>query len=397
MQDSIGIYLDDMKRRSIMNDDNIPGPACGYTDLLDLAITEKQDEDSKKVLNREIKRNPLRPSSAGNCSRALAIELAHFRGKLDYVKKPLDPNVARLLELGHAVEYHALRQFQLIKVVEQRYKQQVLTFFPIERGIKDVEAELLEGSCDVAFWHKDFRCVADVKSKKDGWSSSYKSKWEEDIAKFEAMNSVVKISDTACWIPDLPAFLKEIGEDFIASNFKQLNLYACSEFMKQRGVNHAFLYYYNKNDSRHYEMRFNPSDEVFEEVKEKFNRVSRMVDEGILPDHCDFTPGSMRYAFCDCHQYDGTSQDAREEWFKTFPKKSWPTNQEKLSNDLIKDLELYKALSNLTKDREIVELRIIKGLLEDKIKKVKLESGEIYELRHLKSPRPHYVLRRTKS
>lgn len=378
----------------------IKGPeSCGYVDLLDYMLVKQAEEKEAKLKSGELKINPLRPSAAGKCSRALALELDMFRNGTYYARPPTEPRISRLLDLGHSVEFHALKQFRVLEVLQQKYKQQVLSFFEVERGSPEFERQLIEGQCDFVLYSDSYKCIGDVKSKGDRFSYSHKSKWDEDLERYSKMKTATVLSEQAFWVEDLPAFLDELGEDFMVDNFLQLNLYANADFIKDRGINHCFLYYYSKVDSRHFEMRFNPSVKLFEKVREKFNRVSIAVDNKEIPTGCDFTPGSIRYAFCDCHtMLPYAANDPVKQWFKSLPPKSWPKDLNKLPNspDLTKLFEEFEGALEASKVKDKIELKIVKELLEQKVNKVKLDNGNVYQLKFLKTPKEHYELRRTK-
>jgi hypothetical protein len=375
----------------------ILGPSVGYTDLLDHSITEKLKEDKEKIKSGERRSNPLRPSSAGKCSRALACELMTYRGHAYYDKPIYEPSVHRLLDLGHAIEFHALRQFRLVKVFEQRYKQQVVSLFEIERGDPSLSKEIVEGSCDYVLYNEHYKCIGDVKSKKERFSYAYRSSWDEDIEKIAAMKTVTPITETALWINDLEAFLEELGEDFMASNFYQLNLYANTEFMQSRGIDHAMLYYYSKNTSRHFELRFKPCVKTFQKIKDKFNKVSKMVDQKKIPEACDFTPGTMLYAFCDCHEMlTPGDKDPRALWYANLPKKKWPKDLDRLPPSTQSLIQEWFAIEKASRAKKKLEERVVKELLDQKIDKIRIADGEIFELKFLKTPREHFEMRRTK-
>lgn len=368
----------------------IVGPEVGYTDLLDYEIQEKQKE-------KRDKRNPLRPSSAGSCARRLSYELAEYRGLREFDHEKRSPATWRLLELGHSVEFSALRNFQLLKVVEQRYKQQVLTFFEIPRIDTALQREVVEGSCDVVLWSKRYRCVADIKSKGDKFSHAFKTKWDEDTERFSQSKSLIRLSETAFFAPDLIKFIDELGDDFLADNFYQLNLYACSDFMRDRGVDHAFIYQYNKNDSRHREIRFKPDQRAFDRVRRKFEHVARAVDEG-HPENVErsFALGSIRCGLCAYkHECWGNETDPSRAYFRTLPPKHWPTDLEArdpLSGQL-SQLEAFRA----TADKATrLEQDIVKEFVARELQKIRLPNGHIYQLKFLKSPREHFEIRRTK-
>lgn len=374
----------------------IMGPSVGFTDLLDHVTNEKLKQDAEALAKGERKMNPLRPSSAGKCSRELALDLMGFRGIKFYPKPLISPDIYRLFSLGHAVEYDILKHFRLLPF-EVRYKQQQLELFKIKRKDDSLPPEYLEGSCDFVLWSDAYRCIGDIKSKKAKYSSYMSSSWEEDFEKYGNLSSVRAISSSALWIEDLDAFLKDIGEDFIADNFWQLNAYAHADFIKKRGIDFATLIYYNKGTSQLFEIRFKPSESVFKRLEEKFNKVSLMVDDGQIPEQCDFTPGSIRYAFCGCHQMlEPGIEEPRKLWFQTFPKKKWPTDVSKLSVELQNDLKDWAERQKSLKAQKALEERIISQMLEAKVKKVKLDNSRVYELKFLKTPKEHFELRDAK-
>jgi hypothetical protein len=380
---------------------NILGPSVGYTDLLDHCITTHLQAERQGVLNSgPIKYHPLRPSSAGQCSRLLALNLMEYRGKKTYPDKPIiEPHVYRLFDLGHAIERETLRHFQLVKVISQKYKQQVLTFFELASP-DGVRKELMEGSCDFVFISKDHRGIGDCKSKKDGFSVAYKTKWDDELAKFSEMESLVKISDSAFYADDLPAFIAELQGDYLVDNLLQLNLYAMNPFMTERGIDHAFLYRLNKNDSRHMEIRFRPSQEVANYVEKKFKTISEAVDadqaEGMS---CEFPLGSFRHAYCDCHKMLPYSEtDPVRSYWKSLPPKVWPkdTNQISEGGALEEHYEVYKEADKASKKKATAEQEIIQIATSNKISKIRFKDGSIYSVKFLKTPREHFELRKDK-
>lgn len=270
------------------------GPSRGYVDMLDEATTRYLKKDTYN-------KTPIRPSAAGKCARELYFELMEFSGRAQYPKELKSPEVHRLLNLGHSVEYHVIKQFELLKdLFEIRYKQQVLSFthYKAERDPK--LTQWLEGSLDLVFWSDKYKCVADVKSKKD---STYGRKrgWESTAEKLEGMASVVPIdgSGQSFYVDDLAAFLDELKDPFFAANFLQLNLYANSQFLLERGINHGAILQYNKNTSEMREVRFKPSRELYEKNLTKFGNVIKAVDLGqpeLAPKEHEF--GSMKCRYC---------------------------------------------------------------------------------------------------
>jgi hypothetical protein len=219
---------------AVSNIKGLLGPPTGYTDLLDAAIIEKM---KKEQATKKKQFHPLRPSSAGYCSRRLGYALMEYRGHATYGTTLEKPETSRLLNLGHSVEYQAIRDFYLLSEFQVKYKQQVVDMFPMQRGSDDLPPERLEGSMDLVLWSPKHKCVIDVKSKKDRFSQGYQTGWDQEFRKLSNLESVSPISDTALWVDDLEAFITDLGpNDFLNDNLYQLNLYATSSFLKTRGV-----------------------------------------------------------------------------------------------------------------------------------------------------------------
>lgn len=372
----------------------ILGPEVGYTDLLDLAITEKLQKEADEEAKGNFLYSPLRPSAAGYCARRLAYATAEYRGH-GYVPKELkSPETYRLLELGHAVEFSALKNFQLLKVMQVKFRQQALAFSEVARGDKDLEREILIGNADFVLWNPKHKALGDVKSKKDKFSSSYKTGWDEDTERFASMDSLIQVSETAFYADDLDELIEELGDDFIVDNLYQINLYAMNDFMQKIGVNHAFVYQYNKNDSRHREIRFRPSAKAAKYVEKKFNAISKAVDKKEVESiERDFVLGSMRCAFCPYSKKCWGGDDALRAWFNSFPKKSWPTDV--ADAELVACFDEYEKALTVQETVAKLEADILKRLGD--LKKVRLPNGNVYETKYLKSPHPHLELRRSKA
>ena len=401
----------------------IPGPEIGYVDLLDIAT-----EDAI-IADAAVKRNPIRPSSAGLCTRELAYKLMEFTGQATYDYAPITPEVHRVFSSGHALEYDLVKQFEkhCKEFFAVKYKQVPLDLFDFQEASRDDLKLWVEGSNDLCFVaiRDGWRAVVDIKTKKDKFSSWSESSWSEMTARLEEMETVKTLSPAsidskgnrvppkAFWVEDLPAFLKELNDPFFEANFLQLNCYAHADFMKRRGIDHGVIVQYNKNDQRLREIRFRPSQALFEKVKEKFNNAIAAADKGD-PEAAprDYLLGSMKCAFCDfkkeCYaepveveegQYDPV--DPMKEWFKTLPPKFWARSIDYIQDETIRTRLLdvharYKAARNRKDELEAIEAEFAQAILDSKQYKIKFSKGEVYEAKHLKSPKPHIALRRTK-
>ena len=362
---------------------SIPGPVKSYCTLLDEALAKKDELEAATPS----KYFPLRPSAAGYCGRKLGYSLAAYRGSIPHAPDRKKPNIQRLLDFGHSVEYHALRVFQnALPEMKQRFKQQVVDMFRLDSGI------LIEGSTDVAFINE--KALVDVKSVGPRWSKGYKSTWDEMLAKYEAMTTVIKFDENAFYVHDVKAFFAEVGEDALVANITQLNLYLCTDFMKARGLDHGVIYRYNKADSRHMEIRFAPSQELFDDIRVKFNNIDKACAEGGPgPDAVprEAMLGSQACAFCPyAARCWPEVADSKTEYYKSLPKKKWADRAPAALADIFSQLDTHKAAET---ESEKLTAEILKYMVENKMYKVKLPDGRVYEAKYLASPRPHYELR----
>jgi hypothetical protein len=366
------------------------GPPIGYVDLLDAHIADKLEKEAQQGRSS----NPLRPSSAGKCTRELAYEFAEYRGLAKYEKESMSPATHRLLNLGHSIEWNILKMFEDLEVFDVKYRQQVVSFFKL------TEEQWIEGSIDAVFWSPKWKAVIDIKSKGNKYSSWSSSQWDEHSEKYGSLKSVERITEQMFWIPDLEAFLEEVNDPFLAANFYQLNLYANTEFLKERGIDHAAVIQYNKNDSRIRELRFAPSAKVYDRVREKFHSVATMVDQpGGTPEMLrrDYALGSIKCAFCSFKRECWPEADALKEYFKTWPKKNWPDDTNRLGEvgeELERLFERYTQAENSEKEKKRIESLITLIMNEEQLQKIRLNDKRVYEMKALKTD--GLVIRRSK-
>lgn len=367
----------------------IPGPSVGYTDLIDQAMAAAAEEDAQVI------RFPLRPSSSGYCGRRLAYDLMQYRGYATYPREVKEPETVRLLNLGSSVEWHSIKNFELIdKVIpgtKVRYKQQTVTLFRLEQAPSGATPELIEGSLDLTLVLNNAGGLGDVKSRKDKFHQAFKTDWDATLDKLSKMGTLVQISATAWYAPDLIAFLDELNDPFFADNFFQTNSYLCTDWAKEHGLDHGFIYRYCKNDSRHLEIRFPPTPELFDYVRAKFNEINKAVDQKkpeLVPQ--EYVLGSARCAFCPYQKQCWGDVDALKAWFASWPKKKWPTD---VRGQLAADFEEYEKAAGQADLAERFEEKIVKQCIEQKMEKVRLPNGNIYQIKPLKE---RVVLRRSK-
>lgn len=387
-----------------MSEVKIPGPSVGLNHLIDAYTMLIAEERSK-----EMKYNPLRPSSAGKCSRELAYEYAQYKGYVPIDQEPFAPATSRLLDLGHSVEYHANNQMRaafakMPKPIQIRYKQQVVDICLLHDGSR------VEGSIDFWLEGDGWKGIGDWKSKAEKWSAFFKSNWEDFREGLINNPHVVQISPEsgpdAFFITDLKAFLETHGDPWFAKNLYQLNLYGCTEFAKARGVDFCSIMQYGKSTSQLREVRWAPDERVAADRIEMFQRVAKTVDETKDPTQVqkDYVLGSAKCGYCPFQKQCWPEDNALKESYKSLPKKTWSKDFDRLPKDAQAKLEplfeQYLSLSNTLAEQEKAEEKIVKILDECKVYKVKFTNGHVYQTKRLKSGGPgngeRIVLRRGK-
>lgn len=377
--------------RDINEGNNIQlGPDKGYIEMLDEALLKLEEE--KALQGRAY--NPLRPSSAGYCARKLAYQNQEWMKLAPYTAEVKKPSVIRLLNLGHFIESHIIQEFRKIKGLELKYMQQILGFLEYEDG------ELAEGSMDMGLKMAGFNGgAADAKSKGDKFSGYAASKWDQDGESYGKMASVERINEVFFKIPDLDAFLAELRDPFLKANFYQLNVYVNSPFLKERNYDHASVIQYNKNDSRMREFRFKPSQKAFEYVQDKFRRIkaNAATPEVIEREH---SLGSMSCSYCEYASRCWPEVDTKKAFYETLPTKNWPKNTSYLGDTgatLERMYKLYKEAESISESRELLAEDMVALMRTEQIELIKFNDGATYTIKFLKSPKPHYELRRTKA
>lgn len=272
----------------------------GYVDMFLDAVESKNKLDMEK--NTTFQRTPIRPSGAGDCARAIYFKLLQYSGKAKFKLENMSGEQTLLFDLGHAIESHLIRNIrQYFKAAEVRFTQQVLDFGTIEAVNDSRLSQHFEGSIDLCLYSEEHKCVIDVKSKGDHYDfRARKSAWDAYNDKLNGMKSVERISDRTFWVDDLDAFLIELDDPFFRANFIQLNLYANSDFLKDRGVDHGAIVQYQKNKSKLREIRFRPSEKLYKETIKKMKNIVKAVDENkpeLAPQ--EYEPGSYRSRYCD--------------------------------------------------------------------------------------------------
>lgn len=372
------------------------GPQKSYCDMVDEALLAKQEAEQKSGDTYF----PLRPSSAGYCGRKLAYELAANEKIIEKRYETRKPSIIRLLSLGHGIEYHVLRYLDSIPGYKVKFKQQVVSLFNLPSG------RLIEGSVDAVMWPSDPTLtpgLLDVKSVGDRWAQAYQSAWDQMKAKYERMQTVERFGEDAFYVKDPIAFLNDVGEDALVANIMQINLYGCSSFMKERKVDHGIVMRYNKNSSKHMEVRFDLSDDLYEYVKEKFCAIETSVMEKRDPALVDrdFALGSQACAFCPYADMCWEGANTKKPYYNTLPKKRWATRigelgDDKVAAELKEMFDKVMQAESVIDQAKAVEGKILTRMANLRIQRIKLDENNVFEAKELKSPKPHFELRRTK-
>lgn len=353
----------------------------GMIDLLDSALIDDHENRYGKVRSS----NPIRPSSAGKCERAMAYEYDEYVNKKLPVQEKKEANVIRLLDVGHHIERAMIQDFYKLRNafgVSVKYKDQIVVVAELADG------HLVEGEVDFALEGDGFKILCDSKSSKDKFSSHFETQWDEIKDSWARSPNVQVISDTCYLITDLAKFVAELQDDFKVDNLLQLNMYLGSDFFQKRKYEYASLVYYVKNDSKMYELRFKFSPEMQELVKKKYQSAYDNGKSDPGKAEKTFWFGSIRCAFCPYKErcWSETS-DPKYAYFQTLPKKRWPKDIGKLDNceELRALFSDYENVLTQAESLARIELEIAKKLYNQKVSKIKLDNGNVWEVKTLKS------------
>lgn len=336
---------------------------------------------------------PLRPSSAGKCSRRLAHELAAYTGQGKAKHEQRKPSILRLLGFGHSVEWHVLRLLERVPGLKVKHKQQVVGLFNLPSG------RLVEGSIDCTLEHGTWKAVADVKSVGDRYSSWNSSKWDDILYKLRNMKTVGEFAQDSFYILDIEEFFDELGEDSLRDNIMQVNSYCLSDFAKARGFDeNGLIVRYNKNNSRMMEIHFKANEKVFNHLHDRYGLIEAAVKVGRIGDvPRDFVLGSMACTYCpyitNCYP-----NVTNKERFQGFPAKQWASRIGELSNaDKLRELfGPYLHATAIGESAKNLEKQILLEMQHSDVVKLKIDDGTVWEAKTLQSPKPHQELRRGK-
>jgi len=160
------------------------GPEVGYVDILDIETYRASEKEEFAVQEGgTTPYNPLRPSSSGKCTRELAYSLMEFTGQAYYPKEVREPNITRLLSIGHAIEADFIAHFRrhLPEDIKVKHEQQGVYGFDVTSEEYPELNHLVDGSLDLCFFSPDTRGLIDIKSKKDKFHRFHKSDWSSKI------------------------------------------------------------------------------------------------------------------------------------------------------------------------------------------------------------------------
>jgi CRISPR/Cas system-associated exonuclease Cas4 (RecB family) len=347
------------------------GPTQSYCELMNKVLVDRAATQRAY--------HPLRPSSAGTCARRLANDLFAFEGKAPIIKEVRKPSVERLLSLGHFIEEQVAGELKGIPGMGVRFQQQVVDFFKLSNGHN------IEGSTDFVMWSEETRGVVDAKTVGDRWHAAFASKWDAMMGGYSRMRTLTQFDDNAWWAEDTAAFLAELGtEDSLYKNVMQVNGYACTPFMQQRGVDHGSILRYNKNNSTLMEVRFKPSPELFEGIRKKFNTIV----EAVAQDKPELVAKERVLGHVDCTYCPYKAAcwpGAGKRDFYKGDNKRWATkvNELEMGAQLEAAFVSLETLEKASADLSKVEKEIILLIEGHGQQKVKRPSGEVWEVKQL--------------
>lgn len=350
------------------------GPSKSYCTLVDEQIAKEYEAEKAAPPSF-----PLRPSAAGECGRKLALDLMAYNGDIKKKSEDRKPHIMRLLSLGHHVETHALEFLKKIPGFKVQFQQQVVDVLTLASG------RTIAGAVDAVMWSEEHKALLDVKSVGDRFDQSFNSKWDMMMRQYDRMATMQRFDENAWYVEDPVAFIEEIGEDPLVKNMVQINLYASSEFFQKRGIDHAVIYRYCKNNSKHMEIRFKPSPRLIAKTKDKFDRAEKAA-AAKNPElmRKDYALGSTACAYCP-YQADCWPGASKKEIYAGAPKKYWAAKIHELEKgkDLAELFAVYEQAEPIVSTRKAMEAKIIVEMEAHGCTKVKLDNGNVYETKQL--------------
>lgn len=378
----------------------IPGPPA-LADLLDVGIQEEIEREEQERLKGKIGRFPLSPSQFGACGRLLAMGLSEAVGKGMYPLELLDPRAKRRFSRGYDIEYSLIKQLKKYVPIQQGFGQQYLAMDLTPDG-----KYVIGGSLDTLFMTTE-HMIVDIKSKADYWSNSHTGAFEELFDNIRNKPGVTEFGERSFFIHDIEAFYESFPkDDFISGYFLQLNAYGACAWAKDFrsnlfpgivGVSAVALLFENKNNHIMAEIRWAPSQKLYDMAIAKMKAIYQWVAiDGKPADQykADFTLGSIRCRLCP--RKSACWGDTRHPY--NGPKKKWAVDSRVVSNnnELEKCYEDYKKVLNEEDENKKIEQELIKEFVNSGERKIRFPDGSIFEVKELKTPKPHFVLRRSK-
>lgn len=346
-------------------------------------------------------RFPLSPSQFGACGRQLAINLAETVGLGIYPIEPMDARAKRRFTRGYDIEYSLIKQLKRYVPIVQGFGQQYLAMDLTQDGKYSIG-----GSLDTIFMTNE-HMIVDIKSKATYFSSYMSDSFEETFDKIRNMPGVREFGARSFYIENIEDFYEIYPkDDFLSRYFLQLNAYgACDWATSFRsnlfpgvvGISAVALLFENKNNHVMAELRWKPSQKLYKFAVNKMKDIYQWVvmdKKDPLQYKADFTLGTLACRLCP--RKASCWGDTRHPY--TGPKKKWAVDSQNTHNGAALE-ETYKKYKEALTDKaehDRLELELIKEMTESKETKVRFSDGYIYELKELKSPKPHMELRRGK-
>lgn len=382
--------------------ERVPGPPP-LSDLLDLGIEEEIEKEDKERLQGKATRFPLSPSKFGGCARELAIELAEFTGLGFYAKESLDAKAKRRFTRGYDIEFSLMRQLKKYIPIPQGFGQQYLEMAHTPDG-----RYVIGGSLDTLFMSEE-HMIVDIKSKADFWSAAYAGQFEETFEKIANMPGVRTFGGNprALFIEDIEAFYAAYPkDDFISRYFLQLNAYGACDwacnfrsnmFPGVTGIQAVELFFENKNNHSMAEIRWVPSRKLYEFAIQRMQDIYQYVvidKKDPTKYKADFTLGSLACRLCS--RKANCWGDTRHPY--TGPKRKWAKDADRVENaEEIEALyEKYKEALTAKEAHDNLEEQLVVAISNSGETKIRFRDGRVYEIKHLKTPKPHYALRPSK-
>lgn len=360
------------------------------TKLIDDGITKEIAKEFEEYNSRKGDRYPLSPSGIGKCALKLARDVAHHHGIASYPRNAESraPKLQRVFNRGHLLESALIDDMEKYTHLKFKQRQQRVHLFDVQSELNGQRlSQAVEGDidglavCDIS----GAKILVDFKSKGAFYSAGFSDSISEFFGNLLQTGFVEDLGNNCYMIKDVYGLFQLLPlDDFFVDYLLQLNSYAFSDWFRRTGVDGVALYYENKNTCANYEVRWVPSEQLFEFAKNKLQYVfNTTLKDGPEAVPRDFSQGSVRCRLCDYNELCNGKEEVKP--------------SVRVVGRVDEAMEKSYQLGIVERKRgDKVASEILLEMERKGLTHITMSDGITYERKFLKSPKPHYELRLVK-